>query len=86
MTEDHSPVDVSSGIDHRSSVADIQSAFMHEGLTLTVREVGGRSEATVTYSINPGSSSEPAVGTSPRQAAHRAWTTHLQQNGGTGQS
>ena len=86
MTEDHSSADVSSGIDHRASVADIQSAFTRQGLSLTVREVDGRFEATVAFPPNPSSSSEPAVGASPGQAAHRAWTAHLRQNGGTGQS
>lgn len=86
MTENHSSVDVSSGIDDRASVADIQSAFRRQGLTLTVREVDGRFEATVGYSLNPTAPSEPTIGTSSRQAAHRAWTAHLRQNGGTGPS
>jgi hypothetical protein len=86
MTENHSSMDVSSGIDHRASVADIQSAFTRQGLTLTVRAVDGRFEATVAYSLNPSSPSEPAVGASPGQAAHRAWTAHLRQNSGSGQS
>ena len=86
MPENHSPVDVSSGVDQRASVVDIQDAFARQGLTLTMREVDGHFEAAVGYSLNPSAPSEPAVGASPGQAAHRAWTAHLQQNGGTGQS
>jgi len=86
VAEKHASVDVSSGIDHRASVTDIQRAFTSQGLTLDVREVDGRFEATVAYSVGPNSPSEPAVGASPGEAAHRAWTAHLRQNGGTGQS
>jgi hypothetical protein len=65
-------------------VDDIKDAFAREGLTLTVREVDGRFEATV--AINASSPPEPIFGASPGEAAYHAWTAHVRQNGGTGQS
>jgi len=86
MAENRSSADVSSGIDRRASLNDIKDAFVREGLTLTVREVDGRFEATIGHTLSTSSPSEPVTGASPGEAAHRAWTGHLRRNGGIGQS
>jgi hypothetical protein len=86
MIHNDSCIDVSSGIDHRASLDNITDAFARQRLSLTVREVDGRFEAAVRTPLNTSSASEPAIGASPTQAAHRTWTAHLRQNGGSGQS
>ena len=73
-----------SGIESRSSVAEVRAAFRNEGIVLVVRRRGSRWQALAR--TIPGSSElhVDAWAASPGEAARRAWRRHVEDRGMTG--